>query len=67
MKIRLPESALASPSLWPALPGLHESLTDERGIVWRVEWRAEDGSTARLRAGGIVRMVTRERVADWSR
>lgn len=69
MRVRLPEASLAPPSLWPALPGLREPLTDPHGVTWIVEWRSECGNIARLRAkdGGIVRSVTRERVADWRR
>lgn len=67
MRVRLPEASLAAPSLWPALPDLRGILRDECGIAWAVEWRSDDGNVARLRAGGLVRTVTRERVADWTR
>lgn len=67
MRVHLPESALAPPSLWPALPDLRGVLVDDLGISWEVEWRSDDGNVARLRAGGLVRLVRRERVARWAR
>ena len=48
----------------PELPPLLATVRDSAGVPWRVVERREEYVT--LRSGGLVRMVTRERFAEWA-